>query len=80
VLSEALWLLRWRGTGYGLTRLLELATGTPTALNVVHEDGGPVLLLRCGPLSDPELTKDMLGALVERHKPAHCGYRLELMP
>lgn len=85
VLGEALWLLRWRGTAYGLTRLIELATGVEPELSVVPEPrpdggpGGPVIVLRLPRRpAEPELTEDLIGELVERFKPAHCGYSLEL--
>lgn len=76
---EAYWLLRWRGTHYGLTRLIELATGCTPAIGVAPEEPF-VIDVRMPRPADPRISEDLIERLLLRHKPAHCAYRLELIP
>ena len=79
MLVEAFDLMRWRGTRYGLARLIELCTGaTPS----ITEDACPPFVFRIritlSPASD--LHREQLEELVRAHKPAHAGYILEVRP
>jgi len=80
LLPELIQLYRWRGTKYGLTRMLEVCAGVTPEITVspsspfvlkinVHlpEDG-----------SDRSGEKQFIEELVKAHKPAHVGYVLEV--
>ncbi len=76
LLAEAMELFRWRGTAYGLTRMIEVSTGlTP----VISDDVGEPFVIRVsvaipsGSGVRPETIEDLIRA----HKPAHVGYVLE---
>lgn len=79
VLAEAYPLLRWRGTAYGLTLLLELCTGSAPEVRI--DPARPaVILIRLPAPADPAITPELVERLVEAHKPAHCGYQIEWLP
>lgn len=78
LLAEAMNLYRWRGTNYGLTRMIEVCTGlTPT---ISDGEGLDPFVFRIrltippGSGVDPVFVED----LIQAHKPAHAGYILEL--
>lgn len=77
LLTEAFELYRWRGTRYGLSRMIELRTGlTP---EIVDEPAMPFVMrvrltLADGVAFDRQALEDVISA----HKPAHVGYILEL--
>lgn len=77
LLSEAVELYRWRGTRYGLTRMIEVCTGlTPV---VAETDANPfVLHIRVAIPPDAEVDRDFIERLVIANKPAHCAYLLEV--
>jgi phage tail-like protein len=77
ILAEAMDLRRWKGTRYGLTRLIELCTGvTP---EIVEEPGAPfVFRIRMRANASTPLDAELIEALVRQHKPAHVGYILDL--
>lgn len=79
VVSEAMELYRWRGTRYGLTRLIELCTGvTP---EIVDDPIQPfVLRIRMTIPPESGVDRSLIESLVRTHKPAHVGYILELQP
>jgi phage tail-like protein len=78
LLAEAMNLYRWRGTSYGLARMIEVCTGLTPDIS----DGPPLdpfvfrvrLTIPAGSDVDPEFVED----LIRMHKPAHAGYILEL--
>jgi phage tail-like protein len=76
LLREAMDLYRWRGTRYGLTRMIEVCTGiTPT---ITENEAQPYTFkinVRIPPKSD--VRRDFVEYLVAAHKPAHVGYILE---
>ena len=79
LLSEAMDLYRWRGTAYGLTRMIEVSTGlTP----VVTEGVAGPLVFRVAVRVPPgsEVRRETVEELVRLHKPAHVGYVLEMTP
>lgn len=76
-LAEATTLLRWRGTIYGLERLIEVFTGLtphiserPDQPYVFHVS----MLVPAGMVLD----EAQVDALIRAHKPAHAGYTLEV--
>jgi phage tail-like protein len=77
MLTEAFELYRWRGTRYGLSRMIELSTGI--APEIVDEPSLPFVMrvrlsLPDGAAFDRQAVEDVINA----HKPAHVGYILEL--
>jgi phage tail-like protein len=78
LLAEAIDLYRWRGTSYGLERIIEVCTGiTP---QVTDSPAQPYIFdvkitLPKGGDTDRQLIED----LIQAHKPAHAGYRLEVL-
>jgi phage tail-like protein len=78
LLAEAIDLYRWRGTRYGLVRMIEVCTGiTP---EVTENTAQPytfdvkIALPRGG-----DIDKNLIDELIQAHKPAHAGYRLEVL-
>lgn len=79
LVHEAYWLMRWRGTHFGLSRLLELATGRNPAISV--DPATPyVLVVKLKQPDDPAIGAALIERLVACFKPAHCAYRVELEP
>jgi len=77
LLSEVMELYRWRGTRYGLTRMIEVCTGlTPE----IREDPRrpSVLLIRMTIPASSGVDSTLVETLIRSHKPAHVGYILEL--
>ena len=79
-LTQAMELYNWRGTRYGLIRMIEVCTGlTP---EIVELPTRPfVFLVRITIPSDfpgeiPD--KNLIEELIQTHKPAHVGYLLEV--
>jgi phage tail-like protein len=77
LLKEAMELYRWRGTAYGLTRVLEVCTGLSAR---VTEDPATPWVFRVAVRIPPGsgVAPDFIEALVKAHKPAHVGYVLEI--
>ena len=77
LLAEAMELYRWRGTPYGLVRMIEVCTGlTPTLREDPSERFVFHLALRIPPGST--VRREVVEELVRAHKPAHVGYVLEV--
>lgn len=82
--AEIYELYRWRGTRYGLQRLLTICTGAiPTIVDAVYagEPGAPppcVFRVQITLPAGSEISRTFVAALIETHKPAHAGYILEL--
>jgi phage tail-like protein len=79
ILSEAMELYRWRGTRYGLTRLLEICTDiTPTITEFPDQ---PHLIAIYMPLTSIDAAqRELVERLIQIHKPAHIGYTLRFSP
>lgn len=77
LIGEAVELYRWRGTRYGLTRLIEVCTGiTPL---IAESPGNPAILhIRMTIPSESNVDRDAIERLVKLHKPAHTAYLLEV--
>lgn len=76
LLAEAMELYRWRGTRYGLVRMLEVCAGvSPT---IVEEPGEPhTFHISIPPAAKDGPARELIDELVRAHKPAHAGYVLE---
>jgi phage tail-like protein len=75
--ADAMELYRWRGTKYGLARLLEVCTGvTPD----VRDDSAQPYVFRVTVTlpSGSDIRRELIEELIETHKPAHAGYVLEV--
>jgi len=78
LLGEAVELYRWRGTRYGLTRLIELCTGvTPLVTEAVADPA--VLHIRVALPPESNVDRDTIERLIRAHKPAHTAYILEVV-
>ena len=76
LLTEAMELYRWRGTTYGLTRMIEVSTGLTA---VITDDATTpfVIRVRVSIPSSSGVRRDVIENLIREHKPAHVGYVLE---
>jgi phage tail-like protein len=77
LLREAMQLYWWRGTRYGLTRMLEVCTGQPVTIT---EDPDRPFVFRITMPKYSDVSRDFVERLVRAHKPAHVGYVLETSP
>ena len=77
LLAEAIDLYRWRGTRYGLVRMIEVCTGiTP---DVTDNPAQPFVFdVKITLPKDGDIDKNLIEELIQAHKPAHAGYRLEV--
>jgi phage tail-like protein len=77
LLTEAMELYRWRGTPYGLQRMIEVCTGLSAT---IQEDPQTPFVFRIVVRMprDSMIRTEMLERLVQLHKPAHVGYVLEV--
>ena len=76
LLTEAMELFRWRGTSYGLSRMIEVSTGlTP----VITEDATDPFVIHVRVAIPPgsAARAEVIEDLIREHKPAHVGYVLE---
>jgi phage tail-like protein len=78
LLAEAIDLYRWRGTRYGLVRMIEVCTGiTP---EVTENRAQPYTFdVKITLLKGGDIDKNLIDELIQAHKPAHAGYRLEVL-
>jgi hypothetical protein len=78
LLSEAVELYRWRGTQYGLTRMIEVCTGaTPL---IAETPANPfVLHIRVAVSQESDIDRDTIERLIVANKPAHTGYVLDVV-
>lgn len=77
LLTEAVELYRWRGTKYGLTRLIEICTGVTPVINETPADPA-ILHIRVTLPPESKLDRETIERLVNEHKPAHTAYLLEV--
>ncbi|HET8841408.1 MAG TPA: phage tail protein I [Ktedonobacteraceae bacterium] len=81
LLSQAMELYSWRGTSYGLARLIEICTGlTP---EITQKPNEPFIFHIRITLSrthnEEPVDRSFLEDLIQTHKPAHAGYILEVV-
>lgn len=75
--ANALDLYSWRGTPYGLTRMLEVCAGvTPRITEPADQPHTFHISVTIPPQS--EVDRDLIELLIIQHKPAHVGYMLEV--
>ena len=76
LLPEAIDLYRWRGTRYGLARMIELCTGL--APEITDDPAQPYLIhIHVAIVPESGVDRHVLEQLIQNHKPAHVGYTLE---
>jgi phage tail-like protein len=76
-LREAMDLYRWRGTAYGMARMIEVSTGLMP--EITENAAEPcVFHVRVRIPSGFPVDRDQIEALIEAHKPAHAGYVLDV--
>jgi phage tail-like protein len=76
-IAEATDLYRWRGTRYGLERMIEVCTGI--APQITEPPGQPfVFQIALNLPQDTDVDRDLIEQLILAHKPAHTGYVLEI--
>jgi phage tail-like protein len=76
-IAEAMDLYRWRGTRYGLERMIEVCTGV--APQVTEPPGQPFVFQVTMHLpQDTDVDRALVEQLIVAHKPAHTGYVLEI--
>ncbi len=76
LLAEATEVYRWRGTRYGLARMIEICTGLAPDIDEGSEPFVFHIRLTIPPGSDVDGA--FVEDLVRAHKPAHAGYILEV--
>ena len=76
ILMESAELQRWRGTAYTLSRMIELSTDV--ASTIIEDPNDPFVFTVRLPRGTGDQQLEMVRDLVESHKPAHTGYRLEV--
>ena len=78
LLFDAIELYRWRGTRYGLARMIEVCTGLKPEIADVPDE--PFVFKVRVNLPEMDSTMlDYLEELIEAHKPAHTAYLLEVL-
>jgi phage tail-like protein len=76
-IAEAMDLYRWRGTRYGLERMIEVCTGI--APQITEPPGQPFVFQVAMKLpQQTDVDRDLIEQLIVAHKPAHTGYVLEI--
>ncbi len=76
LIKEIVELYRWRGTQYGLTRLLEIYTGAAPQIRTLPT--APfVFRIKVKLPTGREVSREEIVQLINLHKPAHLGYVLE---
>jgi phage tail-like protein len=80
LLAQAMELYGWRGTRYGLIRMIEVCTGiTPEIRNSSSQPFVFHIRITLPPGASSEtLDKALIEELIRAHKPAHAGYILEV--
>jgi phage tail-like protein len=77
ILIESAELQRWRGTTYTLSKLIELTTDLTAT--IVEDANDPFVFKVSLPQGTNSQQVELVRELVESNKPAHTGYRLEVL-
>ncbi len=72
-------LVRWRGTTYGLSRLIEIVVGVTPVISPHPEQPFCFQVVLYQPAGQSPLPEALIKQLIERHKPAHAGYTLDIL-
>lgn len=75
ILAQAMDIYRWRGTRYGLVRMLEVCTGITPIITEMETE--PFVFHIEIPLAAGKVDKKFINDLIQAQKPAHAGYVLE---
>ncbi len=82
VLAQAMELYSWRGTMYGLARMIEVCTGLRPQIS--EQPSEPFVFhvrIALSPAPGGEtVDRALIEELIQMHKPAHAGYVLEVTP
>jgi len=78
LLFETIELYRWRGTRYGLARMIEVCTGLKPEITDLPEEPFVFRVRVSLPDRNPTMLS-YLDELIRAHKPAHTGYLLEVL-
>ena len=77
IVSRTMDLYRWRGTRYGLARMIELCTGI--APRITEDLAVPFCFrVRLEVPRDRGVDRRLIEQLIAAQKPAHAGYTLEV--
>jgi phage tail-like protein len=76
-LAQAVDLYRWRGTPYGLVRMIEVTTGVTPEITE-NPDEPFIFHIRVPAAHGVEIDRDLIEGLIEAHKPAHAGYVIDM--
>jgi phage tail-like protein len=76
LLADAVELYRWRGTKYGLARMIEICTGQ--GIEITETEVPFVFHIKVTLGKDVSFKRDLIEELIRTHKPAHAGYELEV--
>jgi phage tail-like protein len=76
-LAHAAEIYRWRGTSYGLARVIEVCTGLTPQIH--NEPSQPYVfrVILAKPANDHTNYETIVDRLIQAHKPAYAGYILE---
>ena len=77
LVAEALDLYRWRGTKYGLARMIEIRTGLTARIEEVADQPW-VFRVTIQTPSEGGVDRALVQEVLDAHKPAHAGYILEV--
>ncbi len=78
-LSEAMDLMRSRGTRYGLIRAIELGYGVTPQVTEDPQKPFQVLILLPAPTDDSGISRESTERLIAQHLPAHVQYELRFV-
>jgi phage tail-like protein len=71
---------RWRGTAYGLERVIEACVGARPRIEITPDSPFVFRVAVRTPAGANEHFEHDLNAIIAAHKPAHAGYTLEILP
>lgn len=78
LVAEALDLYRWRGTRYGLARMIEIRTGLSAQVDEVADQPW-VFRVTVHTPEGAGVDRELVQEVIDAHKPAHAGYILEVL-
>lgn len=77
LLAEGVELYHWRGTRYGLARMIEVCTGL---FPEIKEDPSKPFVIHVSiSTNEHDIDKTLVEDLIQAHKPAHLSYALEIV-
>jgi len=77
LLAEAIEIYRWRGTKYGLARMIEVCTGVKSEITETPDEPF-VFRIKIQLTEGSNTSVEEIQKLIHEHKPAHAGYWLEV--